>query len=109
MHDKQPSPAITRKLPQKTSLVTQTASIVLEEIEAGRWTGWLPGELALCKQLHVSRTTLRAALDQLSRQGVIKCHQGRRREIVAGLPKTKAKSNRVVLLMPEPLQGMLFR
>lgn len=99
-----------RRLPQKTSLVTQTAAVMLEEIAAGRWTRWLPGELELCQQLHVSRTTLRGALDQLSRQGLLKCHQGRRREITAKKPPSrKTKSNRVVLLMPDPMQGMLVR
>lgn len=97
-------------MPQKASLVTQTVDVILEEIEAGRWTGWLPGEHELCEQLHVSRTTIRAALEQLTRQGIIKTHQGRRREITPrGFSRKKAQSNRVVLLMPDPLQGMMFR
>ena len=99
-----------KRLPQKTSLVAQTAAIIREEIEAGRWTKWLPGEHELCAQLHVSRTTLRGALDDLARQQIIKSHQGRRREIThRKSPRRKNKSNRVVLLMPDPLQGMLFR
>ena len=99
-----------KRLPQKTSLVTQTAAIIREEIESGRWTKWLPGEHELCAQLHVSRTTLRGALDDLARQQVIKSQQGKRREITLrkSSPR-KSKSNRVVLLMPDPLQGMLFR
>ncbi len=98
------------RLPQKTSLVTQTAEVIREEIEAGRWKKWLPGEHELCSQLHVSRTTVRAALSDLARQQLIKSHQGRRREIILRkVPKPKSKSNRVVLLMPDPSQGMLFR
>ncbi len=99
-----------KRLPQKTSLVAQTAASILEEIETGRWTNWLPGEHELCKKLHVSRTTVRAALDELSRQGTIKSRQGRRREITShGFSRKKNKSNRVVLLMPDPFQGRLFR
>jgi DNA-binding LacI/PurR family transcriptional regulator len=99
-----------KRLPQKTSLVTQTVEVILEEIETGRWTGSLPGEHELCKQLHVSRTTLRAALDQLNRQGMIKSRQGSRREIIPRRRRSrKAESNRVVLLMPDPLQAMLIR
>ncbi|MDB6025836.1 MAG: transcriptional regulator [Verrucomicrobiales bacterium] len=99
-----------KRLPQKTSLVTQTAAVIREEIEAGRWTSWLPGEHELCAQLHVSRTTVRAALEELSRQQIIKSHQGRRREIIVRKSsRLKTKSNRVVILMPDPLQGMMFR
>ena len=98
------------RLPQKTSLVTQTAAVIREEIEAGRWKKWLPGEHELCSQLHVSRTTVRSALGELARQQIIKSHQGRRREItLRKAPEPKGKSNRVVLLMPDPMQGMLFR
>lgn len=99
-----------KQLPQKTSLITQTTAGILEEIKTGRWTGWLPGEHELCKQLHVSRTTVRAALDELGRKGMIKCRQGRRREITSrGSAQIRTKSKRVVLLMPDPFQGMLFR
>jgi DNA-binding LacI/PurR family transcriptional regulator len=99
-----------KRLPQRTSLVSQTAAIILEEIDSGSWTGWLPGEHELCEQLHVSRTTLRAALDQLHRLGRINCQQGRRREIIPGRRAfQKVQSNRVVALMPDPLQALLFR
>src|SRR5688572_2182208 len=98
------------RLPQRTSLVAQTAAIIIEEIESGTWAGWLPGEYELCEQLHVSRTTLRGALDQLHRDGLIKCHQGRRREIVSSRHlRPKGQSNRVVALMPDPLKDLLFR
>lgn len=98
------------RLPQKISLVTQTATLLREEIAAGRWTHWLPGEHELRKQLHVSRTTLRGALSQLHRQGIIRCQQGRRREILLRkAPAKKVQSQRVVLLMPELTQGRLFR
>lgn len=94
------------RLPQKISLAAQTAAVILEEIEAGRWVRSLPGEHELCAQLHVSRRTVRTALEQLSRSGAVKCSHGRRREIVSrrSIPK-KSASNRVLLLMPAPLQA----
>lgn len=92
-------------LPQKMSLVAQTAAVVLDGIASGRWIGSLPGEHELCNQLHVSRRTVRAALKQLSRNGAIKCRHGRRREIVNRRARKKVMSNRVLLLMPEPLHA----
>jgi DNA-binding LacI/PurR family transcriptional regulator len=105
------SAAVTamKRLPQKTSLVAQAAGLIREEIEAGRWSHWLPGEHELCAQLHISRTTLRGALEELSRQQLIKSQQGKRREITLRSLPPKTKSNRVVLLMPDPLEGMLVR
>lgn len=92
------------QLPQKISLVTQTAAVILDKIQKGRWIGWLPGEHELSAQLQVSRRTVRAALEQLSRSGAIKCKRGQRREIVnRGRLKKKIASNRVLLLMPAPL------
>lgn len=91
--------------PQKTSLVSQTAAILTEEIQSGRWSKYLPGERELCAQLHVSRITLRSALHHLQRQHLIRSAQGKRREIVIGnQPILTPKSDRVVLLAPRPVQ-----
>src|SRR5213593_3402149 len=92
------------RLPQKSSLVAQTAAILRERIESGEWHKWLPGEHELCGQLHVARMTLRLALAQLSRAGLVRSSQGRRREIVARrLGATSTVSRRVLLLTPVPL------
>jgi DNA-binding LacI/PurR family transcriptional regulator len=95
------------RLPQKSSLVTQTAAIVRQEIESGRWTGWLPGEHELSAQLHVSRRTLRAALERLGREGVIRCQHGRRREIILRRPRRrKAAEKRIVVLLRGPVLSL---
>ena len=95
------------QLPQKISLVAQAAAVILDEIESGRWIGSLPGEHELCAQLHVSRRTVRAALKQLCRDGVVKCCHGKRREIVKrGKSQTKLVSSRVVFLTPAPLHTL---
>lgn len=94
-------------LPQRISLVAQTASVLLGEMQSGRWGGWLPGEHALCAQLHVGRKTLRAALDRLQQEGVVKCERGRRRSIVSRKPAVAARqSERVVMLMPTELESL---
>ena len=95
------------RLPQRISLVAQTVSVLLEEMQGGRWGGWLPGEHALCAQLHVSRKTLRVALDQLQRAGVVKCERGQHRRIVSHRPAVAARrTKRVVLLMPSELESL---
>ena len=46
----------------KPSLVEQVVGALRHSIADGRWADHLPGELQLCDDLHVSRTTLRKAL-----------------------------------------------
>ena len=70
------------RLPQKSSLVAQTAAILKDRIESGEWHQWLPGEHELCAQFHVARMTVRRALDQLQHAGLVRVTQGKRREIL---------------------------
>lgn len=92
------------RLPQRLSLVAQTAAILKERIQSGEWQKWLPGEHELCAQLRVARMTLRAALQHLQQAGWIRSSQGKRREIAARRPPVTAPSSgRVLLLTPAPL------
>ena len=68
--------------PRRNSLVAQTVAALREEIERGAWHDVLPGELPLCRQLEVSRTTLRAALSKLEADGLLDSRQGARRRIL---------------------------
>lgn len=96
------------RIPQKTSLVSQTAAILSERIQAGEWHKWLPGEHELCAQLHIARMTLRRALQHLQRVGLIRSSQGKPREIVARRRQTAPKlSGRVLLLTQVPMQYRL--
>jgi DNA-binding LacI/PurR family transcriptional regulator len=94
-------------LPERVSLVTQTARILREGLETNRWPGALPGERLLSEQLRVSRPTLRAALAQLEKDGLLQTSQGKRRQTVSGKGKRKAGKNNapksICLLSPHPL------
>lgn len=84
------------QLPKRISLVAQTTEILRREMESGAWVEFLPGEIPLSKRLQVGRPTVRAALDQLQREGWIEVAQGRQRRILhrptrkpsADVPKT---------------------
>lgn len=82
------------QLPQRASLVSQTAAALRAGIATREWTVHLPGENELCERLQVSRVTLRAALRQLTREGLVRSRQGSRREIIAGLmPRSEQAGN----------------
>ncbi|MGC4015199.1 MAG: substrate-binding domain-containing protein [Luteolibacter sp.] len=87
-------------------LSRQVAHRLLEEIQTGRWRERLPGYRDLGNLLGVSRTTMEAALDHLTREGVLMPPSGRRgRRIRKGfqLPDTRAKHRRVLVVGEAPL------
>ncbi|MFM7750162.1 MAG: GntR family transcriptional regulator, partial [Opitutaceae bacterium] len=62
-----PAPA----LPRRSLLSDQTAGIIEAGLREGRWRVKLPGQHELCRQLLVSRKTLRTALQSLHRRGLL--------------------------------------
>lgn len=95
--------------PRRNSLVAQTVAALREEIERGAWHDVLPGELPLCRQLEVSRTTLRAALSKLEADGLLDSRQGARRKILHQ-PKQGAswtsRSAKILMLSPGSLRDL---
>jgi DNA-binding LacI/PurR family transcriptional regulator len=74
----------SNRTPQRRSLVEETIDVLKEGIECGRWCEMLPGEYELCADLHVSRTTLRKALQALHRKKVLTGGgHGKRHQLVA--------------------------
>lgn len=92
-------------LPQRHTLVSQTTALLERGLREARWVDQLPGQHELCRQLIISRTTLRAALQELARRRLIDLRQGR--PMTIRLPASPAPSpqllTQVVLLLPEPL------
>jgi DNA-binding LacI/PurR family transcriptional regulator len=92
------------QLPQRLSVAAETEAILKEGIRSGEWHKWLPSEHELCAQLGVARPTLRRALAQLERAGLVRAGQGRRRQVLARRRRvTPETSRRVLLLTSLPL------
>lgn len=83
MKHRPPSPpgAPPPPLPRRQSLVAQTAQALREGLASGHWSDHLPGERELSDRLQVGRNTLRAALEELRRQGLLDVSPRKRRGI----------------------------
>ncbi|MBM3860719.1 MAG: GntR family transcriptional regulator [Verrucomicrobia bacterium] len=94
-------------LPQRLSLVAQTAQSLREAIRAGQWRMHLPGERELCAHLQVSRPTLRAALEELQHNGWLDVSSRQRRRIRARpAASRRAKQQEIAMLSPWSLLEM---
>ncbi|MEQ1840192.1 MAG: substrate-binding domain-containing protein [Verrucomicrobiales bacterium] len=101
-------PAFRPELPQRRSLVYDTARALRENIRLGIWSDQLPGERELCDRLQVSRPTLRAALDELQRDGTLEAPQPRRRRVIAATRSDAATATQrlIAVISPRPLLEM---
>jgi len=96
------------ELPRRLSLVTETARALRQSLLDGVWVEQLPGERDLCARLQVSRPTLRAALGELEREGILEVTTRRRRLICSGplsrdhLPRPRL----IAVISPRPLLAM---
>ncbi len=97
------------RVPRRQSLISLTAQVLREGFSEGRWDGFLPGELELCRQLGISRVTLRGGLEILEDEGRVSSGQGKRRRIVGGGSSERLlvkAAKWVVLLSPVPLGSL---
>lgn len=89
---------------KRKSLITQATDSLRQHIRDGVWREKLPGERQLCEVLMISRPTLRSALDQLEKEGIISVSQGKQRLINADkarIGSLRRPSIEVILLTPE--------
>jgi DNA-binding LacI/PurR family transcriptional regulator len=93
---------VTTTIPKRVSLVAQTAELLRARMEEGLWGKMMPGELALCNELQISRVTLRSALALLEKEGWFTSDQGRRRRITRQTvtPPSRSRRTTVALLSP---------
>ncbi len=99
---KRESPLPPLAIPQRASLVDNTANSLRAAIQAGRWRDHLPAERDLCLILQLSRSTLRKALDILRSEGLIEVSRSRNSRIVSGNGPSAARSNIVGFLVEAP-------
>jgi len=100
---------IDAALPQRHSLVNQTTALLHEQILKGVWRESLPGERPLSVALQIGRNTLRSALAELRRAGVIVSEPGSRNRILVEpqtQPRKTAPSGDVAVLSPEPIEQL---
>jgi DNA-binding LacI/PurR family transcriptional regulator len=91
------------------SLAAQVAARIATEIKSGTWHEWLPGERTLTDTLQVSRKTLRKALAQLQRDGLLVTTHGLGHQIApasAAVPAAPRAEISVGLLTPESLENL---
>lgn len=76
-------------MPSRGSLVLDCVRVIQLRIAAGEWQRLLPGERRLADVLQVGRDTVRLALQQLEREGVLApADVGNRRQILAAPTQT---------------------
>ena len=91
-------------IPHRT-VASQLAVELRAELEKGTWPGWLPSERVLSRTLQASRNTIRAAIEQLKADGLIKPVRGLGNRVV-GQAKSSPDEKRtktVGVLIPEPI------
>lgn len=111
------SPEAPAALDPATSLTVLAVRWLRQALADRVWIGSLPGERELCGQIGVSRPTLRLALQQIEKDGLVELVHGRRRRIVNPpspvAPAVPAK-RMIGMLLPElgfvrlPFQSGIF-
>lgn len=88
------------------SLPRQVARCIAQEIQQKTWVGVLPPERTLTETMQVSRKTLRKALTQLQREGLIETRGRVGHRIETQTARTKHQHASVGLLTTEPLENL---
>lgn len=95
------------KIPQRQSLLLQVVDSLREALQNGTWQEFLPGERELSRRLHVSRPSVRAALEILARENLIENSPGKPRRILTNRISTVDDVSATVTLVARvPLYQM---
>lgn len=101
------------EIPRRLTLQRQAADLIRDRIRDGSLRGPLPGERVLAGQLHVSRVTIRLALAELIREGLLERVRRRYRpREAAGQPprrRTGQPPRLAGYLCPHPMNTIMLR
>ena len=94
-------------IPHRTA-ASQVATEMRTIIAQGTWANWLPGERALGQTLKASRNTIRAALEQLKAEGLVKSVRGQGTQVLSSPTPSNANAQpqTVGVLVPSPIGGL---
>ena len=87
-------------------MATYAAEVLRRLLDAGEWTGRLPGERPLAERVGVSRPTLHRALRLLEREGRVSWRRNAPWAIVGKGAKAARASRRMVFLSPFKLEEL---
>ena len=85
----------------RLSAAEQVAAHLREELARGRWSGTMPGQAKLAKELAVSRVTAEAALRQLETEGLLIGQGPGRSRLIPESGENTPKPLRVAILLHE--------
>lgn len=95
------------ELPRRVSLAAQAANAIRKAVVERAWEEFLPSERRLCELFQVSRPTIRTALQELGREGLVQIQHGKRNRILRhGDQAAAAPSRLVILVAHEPIEHM---
>ena len=95
------------EIPRRLSLSAQTASAIHKAVQSNVWQEYLPSERRLCEMFKVSRPTIRTALQQLAKEGLIEIHHGKRNRLLPSAPDADQPQSRLIVLVShQPLTQM---
>jgi DNA-binding LacI/PurR family transcriptional regulator len=95
-------------MPERGNLVVECVRVMKLRIESGEWSRLLPGERRLAETLQVGRDTVRLALQQLEREGVLEAAAAGARRRITGVaaPSGKIISLRIGMLAHRRLEQL---
>ena len=91
--------------PTRLTLSDQVADCLRQGLLQGRWRGVMPSEAEMCRELSVSRVTLRRGLAVLFTEGYLLAGGRGGRHTIAALPRVRTRTatgNLIRVLSPQP-------